>query len=396
MDGEHRFDVLVPLPLGVEEGIVYRHQRALPVVRVDDIRPEIDAGKHLQHGAGKEREPLRVVVVAIQPRTLEIILIIQQIIDHAVMPGLKHPAVLPPPGHRHRQAGDKGHLLPQLLKQQSEVLLVRRAVDGPRRAAGYRVLPVQVHPVQALLHHKVHTAGSEALPPGRRGDRVGEVLGVRPPAHGDQQLEMLHVELIKMGALCEDAVSSAIEALEKNDIVSADSALDTDAEIDQKERDIERMCMKLLLQQQPVARDLRQISAALKMITDMERIGDQASDIAEIIITEDKSEAQDIPMIIKMSEAASKMVRDSVNAYVEKDLDLARKVMENDDVVDELFEEVKTTLINFIAENKGLQGVEAIDLIMVAKYLERIADHATNIAEWVEFSITGIHKSSVV
>lgn len=146
----------------------------------------------------------------------------------------------------------------------------------------------------------------------------------------------------------------------------------------------------------PVARDLRQISAALKMITDMERIGDQASDIAEIIITEDKSEAQDIPMIIKMSEVASKMVRDSVNAYVEKDLDLARKVMENDDVVDELFEEVKTTLINFIAENKGLQGVEAIDLIMVAKYLERIADHATNIAEWVEFSITGIHKSSVV
>ena len=169
-----------------------------------------------------------------------------------------------------------------------------------------------------------------------------------------------------------------------------------DEEIDQAETDIERLCLRLLLQQQPVARDLRQISAALKMITDMERIGDQASDIAEIIITEDKSEAQDIPMIIKMSEAASKMVRDSVNAYVEKDLDLARKVMENDDVVDELFEEVKTTLINFIAENKGLQGVEAIDLIMVAKYLERIADHATNIAEWVEFSITGIHKSSVV
>ena len=169
-----------------------------------------------------------------------------------------------------------------------------------------------------------------------------------------------------------------------------------DEEINQAETDIERLCLRLLLQQQPVARDLRQISAALKMITDMERIGDQASDIAEIIITEDKSEAQDIPMIIKMSEAASKMVRDSVNAYVEKDLDLARKVMENDDVVDELFEEVKMTLINFIAENKGLQGVEAIDLIMVAKYLERIADHATNIAEWVEFSITGIHKSSVV
>ena len=198
-----------------------------------------------------------------------------------------------------------------------------------------------------------------------------------------------------MGELCEEAIGKATTALKEGNMEQAEKVRIADEEIDQAETDIERLCLRLLLQQQPVARDLRQISAALKMITDMERIGDQASDIAEIIITEDKSEAQDIPMIIKMSEAASKMVRDSVNAYVEKDLDLARKVMEND-VVDELFEEVKTTLINFIAENKGLQGVEAIDLIMVAKYLERIADHATNIAEWVEFSITGIHKSSVV
>ncbi len=199
-----------------------------------------------------------------------------------------------------------------------------------------------------------------------------------------------------MGELCEEAIGKATTALKEGSMEQAEKVRIADEEIDQAETDIERLCLRLLLQQQPVARDLRQISAALKMITDMERIGDQASDIAEIIITEDKSEAQDIPMIIKMSEVASKMVRDSVNAYVEKDLDLARKVMENDDVVDELFEEVKTTLINFIAENKGLQGVEAIDLIMVAKYLERIADHATNIAEWVEFSITGIHKSSVV
>ena len=199
-----------------------------------------------------------------------------------------------------------------------------------------------------------------------------------------------------MGELCEEAIGKATTALKEGNMEQAEKVRIADEEIDQAETDIERLCLRLLLQQQPVARDLRQISAALKMITDMERIGDQASDIAETIITEDKSEAQDIPMIIKMSEAASKMVRDSVNAYVEKDLDLARKVMENDDVVDELFEEVKTTLINFIAENKGLQGVEAIDLIMVAKYLERIADHATNIAEWVEFSITGIHKSSVV
>ena len=208
----------------------------------------------------------------------------------------------------------------------------------------------------------------------------------------DQQLELLNKQLIYMGELCEEAIGKATTALKEGSMEQAEKVRIADEEIDQAETDIERLCLRLLLQQQPVARDLRQLSAAIKM----ERIGDQASDIAEIIITEDKSEAQDIPMIIKMSEAASKMVRDSVNAYVEKDLDLARKVMENDDVVDELFEEVKTTLINFIAENKGLQGVEAIDLIMVAKYLERIADHATNIAEWVEFSITGIHKSSVV
>ncbi len=212
----------------------------------------------------------------------------------------------------------------------------------------------------------------------------------------DQQLELLNEQLIHMGELCEVAIGKATTALKEGSMEQAEKVRVADEEIDQAETDIERLCLKLLLQQQPVARDLRQISAALKMITDMERIGDQASDIAEIIITEEKSEAQDIPMIIKMSEAAAKMVRDSVNAYVEKDLELARKVMENDDVVDELFEEVKTTLIDFIAENKGQQGVEAIDLIMVAKYLERIADHATNIAEWVEFSITGIHKSSVV
>ena len=150
----------------------------------------------------------------------------------------------------------------------------------------------------------------------------------------DQQLELLNEQLTRMGELCEVAIGKATTA----------------------ETDIERLCLKLLLQQQPVARDLRQISAALKMITDMERIGDQASDIAEIIITEEKSEAQDIPKIIKMSEAAGKMVRDSVNAYVEKDLELSRKVIKDDDVVDELFEEVKTTLIDFIAENKGEQG----------------------------------------
>ena len=212
----------------------------------------------------------------------------------------------------------------------------------------------------------------------------------------DQQLELLNEQLIRMGELCEVAIGKATTALKEGSMEQAQKVIEADEEIDQTETDIERLCLKLLLQQQPVARDLRQISSALKMITDMERIGDQASDIAEIIITEEKSEAQDIPKIIKMSEAAGKMVRDSVNAYVEKDLELSRKVIKDDDIVDELFEEVKTTLIDFIAENKGEQGGEAIDLIMVAKYLERIADHATNIAEWVEFSITGIHKASVV
>ncbi len=172
----------------------------------------------------------------------------------------------------------------------------------------------------------------------------------------DKQPELLNEQLIRMGELCEVAIGKATTALEEGSMEQAQKVIEADEEIDQAETDIERLCLKLLLQQQPVARDLRQISAALKMITDMERIGDQASDIAEIIITEEKSEAQDIPKIIKMSEAAGKMVRDSVNAYVEKDLELSRKVIKDDDIVDELFEEVKTTLIDFIAENKGEQG----------------------------------------
>ena len=206
----------------------------------------------------------------------------------------------------------------------------------------------------------------------------------------DMQLERLNSQLTHMGEMCEIAITRATKALEDGKVDEADE------EIDQLEKDIERLCLKLLLQQQPVARDLRQISAALKMITDMERIGDQASDIAEIIISEKKAEAADIPVIVKMSEAAAKMVRDSVNAYVEKDLELSRAVIDYDDIVDEMFEENKKQLIDYISKNGGEGGREAIDLIMVAKYLERIADHATNIAEWVEFSITGIHKESKV
>ena len=198
----------------------------------------------------------------------------------------------------------------------------------------------------------------------------------------DMQLERLNSQLTHMGEMCEIAITRATKALEDGKIDEAKSVQEADEEIDQLEKDIERLCLKL--------------SAALKMITDMERIGDQASDIAEIIISEKKAEAADIPVIVKMSEAAAKMVRDSVNAYVEKDLELSRAVIEYDDVVDEMFEENKKQLIDYISKNGGEGGKEAIDLIMVAKYLERIADHATNIAEWVEFSITGIHKESKV
>lgn len=211
----------------------------------------------------------------------------------------------------------------------------------------------------------------------------------------DMQLEFLNEQLIHMGELCEVAINKATSALSEGSIDLAKEVIHADEEIDQMEKDIERLCLKLLLQQQPVARDLRQISAALKMITDMERIGDQAADIAEIIISEKKSEASDVLKINQMSEAVAKMVRDSVTAYVKKDLELSRNVMEADDAVDLLFEENKTDLIGYISEHKD-EGRKAIDLIMVAKYLERIGDHATNIAEWVEFSITGIHKESQV
>ena len=212
----------------------------------------------------------------------------------------------------------------------------------------------------------------------------------------DMQLELLNEQLTHMGELCELAINRVTKALVENSTEQAKKIMAADEEIDQMEKDIERLCLKLLLQQQPVARDLRQISAALKMITDMERIGDQASDIAEIIISEKKSEVPDLKKIGAMSEAVAKMVRDSVTSYVEKDLELCRKVMGADDDVDLMFEDTKKELIDSIAENKGDQGKEAIDLIMAAKYLERIGDHATNIAEWVEFSITGIHKDSQV
>ena len=212
----------------------------------------------------------------------------------------------------------------------------------------------------------------------------------------DRQLQILEEQLIHMGELCESAIANATKALSDGSIEQAKAVINADAEIDEMEKDIEKLCLKLLLQQQPVAKDLRRISAALKMITDMERIGDQTADIADIVIAANMCEVQDVRDITIMADEAGKMVRDSVAAYVEKDLELSRAVIEYDDVVDEMFEENKKQLIDYISKNSGEGGKEAIDLIMVAKYLERIADHATNIAEWVEFSITGIHKESKV
>ena len=211
----------------------------------------------------------------------------------------------------------------------------------------------------------------------------------------DRQLEQLNNELINMGSLIEEAIEMAITALMKQDAKKAKEIVDFDEEIDEKEREIESLCLKLLLQQQPVAKDLRQISAALKMITDMERIGDQTADIAEIVISANTEESVDIKDIGRMASVVSKMVRDSVTSYVQKDLELARQVMLEDDKVDRLFDNIREEMVNYIAINKGQRGSRIVDLIMVTKYLERIGDHATNIAEWVEFSITGVHRNGV-
>ena len=207
----------------------------------------------------------------------------------------------------------------------------------------------------------------------------------------DNQLALLDQKLIHMGELCESAIDAATKAMEEGNIRQARSVIEMDEEIDQMEKEIERLCLKLLLQQQPVAKDLRRISAALKMITDMERIGDQTADIAEIIVSAPIPEMKEMKDIVEMSSAAGKMVRKSVVAYVNRDLELAKKVKESDDVVDNLFNQIRDELITFIAEKGGQDGEEIIDLLMISKYLERIGDHATNIAEWVEFSITGVH-----
>ena len=206
----------------------------------------------------------------------------------------------------------------------------------------------------------------------------------------DEQLALLNKEMIEMGALCEEAIALASKALTTGEVSLSKKVVAISSDIDHMESDIESLCLKLILHQQPVARDLRQISATLKMITDMERIGDQAEDIAEIVNYLQGKTANEAVHIRDMSAETITMVTDSIDAYVKKDIELAKAVIRHDDKVDEYFDMIKKNLIKMITENAE-NGEFAIDLLMIAKYFERIGDHATNIAEWVIFSITGQH-----
>ena len=209
----------------------------------------------------------------------------------------------------------------------------------------------------------------------------------------DQQLEELNLELIKMGSLCERGIRKAVDLLMEEKTNASIKDVDTiEEEINQKERDIEGLCMKLLLQQQPVATDLRNISSALKMISDMERIGDQAQDIANMAKFVKVQELAHRIHIGEMAEAVIKMVTGSIDSFVKKDLEAAKEVVRTDDIVDNYFIQVKSELPELMQKD-AKNGEYYIDLIMIAKYLERIGDHAENIAQWVEYSITGVHES---
>ena len=208
----------------------------------------------------------------------------------------------------------------------------------------------------------------------------------------DEQLEELAREMISMGAMIESAIDKACDALMRHDVALAKSVMEADHLVDQKERTIESMCLRLLLIQQPIARDLRKVSSALKMITDMERIGDQASDIADLSKFIEENHVQIPELIGKMAEMTVGMVTESVDAFVKRDLDLCRKVIDDDDQVDDAFNQIKEELAELMYQN--LDAKTGLDLLMTAKYMERIGDHAVNIAEWVEYAITGVHRNN--
>ncbi|MCL1790855.1 MAG: phosphate signaling complex protein PhoU [Peptococcaceae bacterium] len=212
----------------------------------------------------------------------------------------------------------------------------------------------------------------------------------------DEQLLQLNSTLLEMGALIEHAINESTKALIAHDAESAQGIIEGDEEIDNKEREIESLCLKLLLHQQPVANDLRQISTALKMITDMERIGDHAADIAQLCVyLSSQPYIKKLDHIQDMAKATTTMLRDTIDAFVKKDLVLAKSVIAYDDVVDKLYYAIKKELISLVHENVH-NGEQAFDLLQVAKYYERIGDHAVNLAEWVIFSITGVHKNQRV
>jgi len=205
----------------------------------------------------------------------------------------------------------------------------------------------------------------------------------------DEQLAELNDKMVEMGALIEKSITLASKALTEQDIELAKKVIEDEDYVDQIEKEIEALCLKLLLQHQPVASDLRQISAALKMITDMERIGDQAADISEIVVMMNgEPYISKLVLIPKMAEATIKMVTESIDAYVKKDLKLAKSVIKYDDVVDDLFDKIKFEIIEHLRSDNP-NGEQAIDMLMIAKYFERIGDHARNIAKWVVFSIRG-------
>ena len=212
-----------------------------------------------------------------------------------------------------------------------------------------------------------------------------------PRVNFTKQLEQLNDQMITMGSMIENAIETAITALVSQDTGRAEEAIAYDMEIDAQERNIEQLCYKLLLMQQPVAGDLRVVSATMKMITDMERIGDHAADISELtLLMAGKPYFRKITDIEQMAKETTVMVTNSVDAYVNRDLKLAQEVIARDDTVDELFNKVKTEIIAEIRAGHD-DGEQTTDLLMVAKYFERIGDHATNIAEWVIFSLTGEH-----
>ena len=206
-----------------------------------------------------------------------------------------------------------------------------------------------------------------------------------------EQLNELNRELVKMGADCEEIIALASDSLTGWNEELAKNVSTIGARIDEGYRTVENTCLKLLLRQQPVAKDLRVISAAMKMITDMERIGDQAEDIVDLVPQMEHRADEKYPKIREMAKAAQQMVTEAVDAYVKQDLELAYAVMQHDDIVDDYFSRVKAGIIGIIAEDPT-EGEYALDLLMIAKYFERIGDHCTNIAEWVEFSVTGVHR----